>query len=266
MSNKIFAAIIVATVAIMLGVPGAHAQLTLTDENDANCAGCAGIKTTTPAVELHVLQGGTPASPSGLNSKTGFLVQNTSDPTSGSIMTIMAGSSGNSQLFFGDTDAESAGRVTYSHASDTMRFFSGGAERFRMDASGNVGFNTTTLNHPLSVGDWESGVKGNGAHVTAGGNWTNGSSRKFKEDITSLGASEAFSALNGLNPVRFRYTLEPDEEYVGFIAEDVPELVATSSRKYLSPMDIVAVLTKVVQEQQATIDELNARVAALEQE
>lgn len=37
---------------------------------------------------------------------------------------------------------------------------------------------------------------------------------------------------------------------MGFIAEDVPDLVATPNRKSLSPMDIVAVLTKVVQEQQ----------------
>ena len=37
---------------------------------------------------------------------------------------------------------------------------------------------------------------------------------------------------------------------MGFIAEDVPDLVATKDRKGLSPMDIVAVLTKVLQEQQ----------------
>jgi hypothetical protein len=40
---------------------------------------------------------------------------------------------------------------------------------------------------------------------------------------------------------------------VGFIAEDVPALVARKDRKSLSPMDIVAVLTKVVQEQKQTI-------------
>ena len=35
----------------------------------------------------------------------------------------------------------------------------------------------------------------------------------------------------------------------GFIAEEVPELISTKDRKGLSSMDIVAVLTKVVQEQ-----------------
>jgi hypothetical protein len=49
-----------------------------------------------------------------------------------------------------------------------------------------------------------------------------------------------------------------------FIAEDVPDLVATNSRDALSSMDLVAVLTKVVQEQQKTIAELSDRVARLE--
>jgi hypothetical protein len=49
--------------------------------------------------------------------------------------------------------------------------------------------------------------------------------------------------------VRYNYKANPREKHVGFIAEDVPDLVAREDRKSLSPMDIVAVLTKVVQEQ-----------------
>ena len=55
----------------------------------------------------------------------------------------------------------------------------------------------------------------------------------------------------------------PADRHVGFIAEDVPELVATPDRKSLAPMDIVAVLTKVLQDQQATINDLKATVSAL---
>ena len=51
---------------------------------------------------------------------------------------------------------------------------------------------------------------------------------------------------------------------LGFIAEDAPDLVATNTRDALSPMDLVAVLTKVVQDQQKTIGELSDRVARLE--
>jgi hypothetical protein len=52
---------------------------------------------------------------------------------------------------------------------------------------------------------------------------------------------------------------------VGFIAEDAPDLVASANRKGMSAMDVVAVLTKVVQDQQKTIAELSRKVAALEQ-
>jgi hypothetical protein len=40
---------------------------------------------------------------------------------------------------------------------------------------------------------------------------------------------------------------------VGFIAEDVPDLVARKDRKSLSPMDIVAVLTAVTKEQKEKV-------------
>ena len=40
---------------------------------------------------------------------------------------------------------------------------------------------------------------------------------------------------------------------MGFISEDAPEPVATKDRKGVNPMDIVTVLTKVVQEQQAEL-------------
>ena len=62
--------------------------------------------------------------------------------------------------------------------------------------------------------------------------------------------------------MQFRYKNDAAETYVGFIAEDVPELVAMENRQSLSAMDIVAVLTKVVQNQQRRIEALEARIAA----
>ncbi len=121
-------------------------------------------------------------------------------------------------------------------------------------ASNGVGIGTATPNNPLEMAS--------GAHVTAGGVWTDASSRAYKENISSLTQEEAISTLEQLNPVKFNYKVQKDEEYVGFIAEDVPKLVATSDRKSLSPMDIVAVLTKVVQQQQKKIAKLEARLNA----
>ena len=93
-----------------------------------------------------------------------------------------------------------------------------------------------------------------------------GSSRAYKDNIQPIGATEAFEALKGLQPVRYHYKSDPAEESLGFIAEDVPALVATDGRKSLSPMDFVAVLTRVVQEQQKTIEGLAQKVVDLERE
>ena len=120
-----------------------------------------------------------------------------------------------------------------------------------------VGIGTSNPSYPLQMRS--------GAYVSAGGVWTNASSREYKQDIKSLTRDEAVEALTALQPVRFSYKTDPIENHVGFIAEDVPNLVASKDRKGMSAMDVVAVLTKVVQDQQKTIAALSRKVAALEQ-
>ncbi len=137
-----------------------------------------------------------------------------------------------------------------------------GAARNTVASDGKVGIGTLPAVHPLAVGS--DGTNGNGAHLTAGGVWTDTSSRATKENIEDLDRRSAFAALAGLQPVTFNYKLERGDPHAGFIAEDVPDLVATPDRKGLSSMDIVAVLTKVVQEQQDTIEKLGRQVAELE--
>jgi hypothetical protein len=112
--------------------------------------------------------------------------------------------------------------------------------------AGNVGFGMAQPTYPIQTAG--------GAYVTTGGVWTNASSRALKKDIQPLPADEAVATLAGLVPVTFKYKVG-DEPHVGFIAEDVPDLVATKDRKGLSAMDIVAVLAKVVQQQQTQLAE-----------
>ncbi|EFK12372.1 conserved hypothetical protein [delta proteobacterium NaphS2] len=51
---------------------------------------------------------------------------------------------------------------------------------------------------------------------------------------------------------------------MGFIAEEVPDLVATNGRKGMSAMDVVAVLTRVVQDQQKVIEEMGRKISRIE--
>ena len=143
------------------------------------------------------------------------------------------------------------GYIMHNRAS-TLTIGAGSVDRMTIDRDGNVGIGVNRPTHPIEMAS--------GAHVTRGGVWTNSSSRANKENIEDLNLEEALSALVALEPVRFNYRSDSGESHVGFIAEDVPDLVATADRKGLSTMDIVAVLARVVQEQQRRIEELEARL------
>jgi hypothetical protein len=110
-------------------------------------------------------------------------------------------------------------------------------------------------------------MMGNGAVCTQGGKWEDASSRDYKENIKDITTTEAMKTLANLKPVKYNLKKESSNDLnVGFIAEDVPELVATKSRKTLSALEIVAVLTKVVQEQQTLVAKLTERINELEKE
>ena len=153
---------------------------------------------------------------------------------------FLLGTSSAKQLRFRDTggavDIESLGVPLYINNSS-------GQETYLM--GGDVGIGETTPSEKLHVA----------GNIYATGSITPGSSRELKENIRELSADEAIKALNNLYPQKFYYKADNEDEHVGFIAEDVPELLATKDRKGVSSMDVVAVLTKVVQEQQRVVEE-----------
>lgn len=112
---------------------------------------------------------------------------------------------------------------------------------------GYVGIRTANPSHPLQMGS--------GAYCSLGGAWTNASSREYKKNIEELASEEAKDTLKYLRPVKFNFKVNPEEQHVGFVAEEAPDLVASKDRKGMSPMDVVAVLTKVVQEQEKLLQE-----------
>jgi hypothetical protein len=130
--------------------------------------------------------------------------------------------------------------------------------KMTIDTAGFIGVGTTNPGFPIEV------ATANNARLETTGNWVNPSSRQLKENIKTLTSEEAINTLNELNPVKYNYKVDKEEGYVGFIAEDVPGLVAVKDRKGLVTMDVVAVLTKVVQEQQSAISDLNKKIAELE--
>ncbi|HPQ27327.1 MAG TPA: tail fiber domain-containing protein [Desulfobacteraceae bacterium] len=153
-----------------------------------------------------------------------------------------------------------------THSSHKLVFTTCNTGRMTIDTNGYVGISTNTPAYPLDMG-----TLANGAYCTTGGVWHDASSREYKENIEAITGEEASLVVAQLNPVKYNYKVDKDEKHVGFIAEDVPDLVASKDRKAMSSMDIVAVLTKVVQEQQKLVDkqqkmllELSGRVQDLE--
>ena len=149
---------------------------------------------------------------------------------------------------------QSSGETGYimHNMASTLTIGAGSIDRITINRNGDVGIGVSRPAHPLELQS--------GAYASAGGVWTNSSSRARKENISTLDVEDALRTLAELEPVEFNYKNDDSESYVGFIAEDVPDLVATSDRQSLSSMDIVAVLTRVVQEQQKKIEELEARL------
>ena len=214
-----------------------------TSSIDIAASGKVGMGTASPAATLHVFASTAPHA----------LVSTDSTDFLGGAQTGYSASNGTEKLFFA---VQTGLAFLGSNSNTSLGFVTNNSTRVWIDTSGNVGLGVSTPTNPLQ--------HSSGAFLSAGGTWTNASSRSFKQDITDLSDDEAKCALEDLKPVKYAYKVDPSERHVGFIAEDVPDLVATKDRKSLSPMDIVAVLTKVVQQQQNTIDELKARLDQIE--
>ncbi len=188
-------------------------------------------------------------------------------------MVIEANTDG--QVGIGTAPSHPVHLLTPSDTNATIVAEKDGGAKAYMDASNSYASFGSITSDPVRLtvaGVWKmqfnadkSLQMASGGSCTAGGVWTSVSNRESKQDIHSLGAEEAMDALDGLEPVTYRYKAEQDETYVGFISNDVPELVATNDRKGMNPMDVAAVLTKVVQEQQKVIAELTSRIEQIEE-
>jgi len=134
------------------------------------------------------------------------------------------------------------------------------SDNFSSTAQGTyMTFETTTAGTTQKI----SRMTLNDAGLNVVGTISQTSSRDYKDHIEELTSDKAMEALKNLSPVTFNYKND-DQGHVGFIAEDVPDLVASKDRKSLSPMDVVAVLTKVVQEQNKVIEALSAKIDMIE--
>jgi hypothetical protein len=194
--------------------------------------GRVGLGTSTPVVELHIKDSDTPTVRLEQDSSGGWTAQ-TWDVAGNETNFFIRDATNGSKLPF---------RIQPSTPSSTLC----------LKSDGKVGIGTWSPTATLHVeGD---------AYIKT--SLEIGSSREFKENINDLTLNAALGALKELKPVRFNYKSKPEEQ-LGFISEDVPDLVATNSRKSINTMDIVAVLTRVVQDQQEVIKKQQQDISRL---
>lgn len=134
---------------------------------------------------------------------------------------------------------------------DTSAGAATAAFQFQVLNNGSTGETMRIVGNRVSIGSTASTDLLRVLNATCNGaTWNDACSRELKQNITDLSTDAAKEALAGLNPVTYAYKADPQDQRVGFVAEDAPELVGMPEKKTLCTMDIVAVLTKVVKEQE----------------
>lgn len=133
-------------------------------------------------------------------------------------------------------------------------------------ATGYVGIGTTTPSQPLEMAS--------GAHVTAGGVWTDASDRNVKENFMPLDRGVVLELLAELEVARWNYKAEnPSVQHIGPVAQDFNALFRIGADdKHLAALDTAGValaaiqgLHELVQEKDCEIDELRSEIEDLKE-
>ena len=115
------------------------------------------------------------------------------------------------------------------------------------------------------------GTSGNGAHVTVGGVWTNGSSRSFKHEFEQVDTRDVLEKVVQLPLTRWQYRGEDPSEHIGPMAEDFFATFGLGgNEQYIGTVDADGValaaikgLYDLVQSQQRQIEMLSKELSAM---
>jgi len=190
----------------------------------------------------------------------------------------------------------------YNGTNDVMTFKTGSTERMRIDSGGNVSVGTTSavsnarlaveriggVGNEAAIGFTSSGTAkwkiGNnasdsfvvytpsnvGVYINSGAtSWTATSDERLKNITGNI--ENALDAVQTLRAVKFTWIADDENKsQVGLIAQDVqavlPEVITEDAEGYLGIRytETIPLLVAAIQEQQTTIEALEARITALE--
>ena len=110
--------------------------------------GDVGIGATSPSYPLDIRRDGGGATVTARLYNDGTLAADDA-----SLRIGIAGTTGQSNIFFGDGGSATVGRLIYDHNNDAMVIYVNSSEAMRIDSSGNVGINTSSPEAALHVND-----------------------------------------------------------------------------------------------------------------
>jgi hypothetical protein len=155
---------------------------------------------------------------------------------------------------------------------------SSGASLFQVDASGNVGIGTANPSATFEVKGSGTGAviakftdnNTTGCTLAVGGTISCSSDARLKKNISDI--NYGIDAIMNLHPVQYNWNYETDESVknLGFIAQEVqgviPKLVSqdSSGQYQLNTTGIVPILTKAVQQQQLSLNNLQTTITNLQ--
>jgi len=134
---------------------------------------------------------------------------------------------------------------------------------FTAMSNGNVGIRNQTPEYPLQVGT--TAVDGNGAHVTAGGVWTNGSDRNSKENFEAVDTRSILAKVAELPVTKWRYKGEGDAiRHIGPVAQDFHAAFGLGeSDKHIGTLDAEGVALAAIQGLHQLAEERDAEIETL---
>jgi hypothetical protein len=165
------------------------------------------------------------------------------------------------------TWAETGGWYFDLQTAQPMIFSTSGTERMRITSGGEVYVAGTTDRGAFNL-------QCNGTGVWGAGAYTNGSDKRIKNNVKPL--ATGLDVVAKLNPVTYKYNEDWSKDQstqTGFIAQellialdgkDYVDGIVNQSSEYMSVayQNIIPILTKAIQEQQALIASLTARLDA----
>jgi trimeric autotransporter adhesin len=254
--------------------------ITFAERMRIDSSGNVGIGTSSPANRLVVNKGsaGTIATfTDGVNSN--FVIE------TASLITTVGNTGGSTALAFKSANTErmridTSGNLLVGTTSDgsSKVYAPAAANRHGARAgaatAGYVGvWGEHSLNSSTAyAGYFFNAGSGTGLYISNTAAWQSISDARMKEDVRDLDTTER---LMQLRPVDYLWkhqatSDEPDRRNLGFIAQEVqqvfPELVSTSPNGMFGVeyTGLIAPLVKAIQDQQAIIEALEARITALE--